>query len=122
MTIPVCLLLIVRRVPVSSPNLNLTAPIDLEQLLTSLLPKIKDAVRWSYLRYQHRIRRDELDDLSQQIILSLIEDNCRRLRLFNGQSSFESCVTLGVGTNTIYKRKQLLLLKLRRLVRNLPGH
>jgi RNA polymerase sigma factor (sigma-70 family) len=75
---------------VSLPTLNPHAPIDLDQLVAILLPNINDAVRWAYLRYQGRIREDELDDLSQQIILILIEDNCRRFRSFNGQSSFKT--------------------------------
>jgi RNA polymerase sigma-70 factor, ECF subfamily len=75
---------------VSSPTLNPHAPIDLGQLVAILLPHINDAVRWAYLRYQDRIREDELDDLSQQIIILLIEDNCRRFRSFNGQSSFKT--------------------------------
>jgi RNA polymerase sigma factor (sigma-70 family) len=75
---------------VPSSNQDSTAPIDLEEILITLLPKINDAVRWLHLRYKDRIRQDELDDLSQQIILLLIEDNCRRLRSFNGQSSFRT--------------------------------
>jgi RNA polymerase sigma factor (sigma-70 family) len=72
------------------PNLNPTAPIDLEQLVAIVLPSIDDAIRWAYLRYQGRICQNELDDLSQQIILSLLEDNCRRFRSFNGRSSFKT--------------------------------
>ena len=72
------------------PNLDPTTPINLEQLVPALLPDIYDAVRWAYLRYQGRICQDEFDDLSQQIILMLIEDNCRRLRSFNYQASFKT--------------------------------
>ena len=64
-----------RKESVPSPHLKSTAPIDLEHLVTILLPDIKDAVRWTYLRYHGRICLDELDDISQQIILTLIEDN-----------------------------------------------
>ena len=67
----------------SLPNLNPTAPVDLEHLLAD----VYEAVRWACLRYQGRVRRDELDDLSQQIILKLIEDNCRRLHSFRHNSS-----------------------------------
>jgi RNA polymerase sigma factor (sigma-70 family) len=67
---------------VSLPDLNPTAPVDLEQLL----PDVYEAVRWACLRYRGRIRRDELDDFSQQIILELIEDDCRRLHSFKGHS------------------------------------
>ena len=54
--------------------------------LELLLPDVYEAVRWACLRYRGRVRRDELDDLSQQIILELIEDNCRRLHSFKGHS------------------------------------
>jgi len=67
---------------VSLPNLNPTAPIDLEQLL----PDVYEAVQWACLRYRGRIRRDELDDFSQQIILKLFEDDCRLLHSFKRHS------------------------------------
>jgi DNA-directed RNA polymerase specialized sigma24 family protein len=67
---------------VSLPNLNPTAPVDLEQLL----PEVYEAVQWVCLRYRGRIRRDELDDFSQQIILKLFEDDCRRLHSFKRHS------------------------------------
>jgi RNA polymerase sigma factor (sigma-70 family) len=73
-----------------SPNLNTTAPIDLEQLVTTLLPKINYALCWAYPKYKDRIRRDELDDLSQQIFLLLIDNSCRWLLSFDGQSSFNT--------------------------------
>jgi RNA polymerase sigma factor (sigma-70 family) len=71
-------------------TLNPIAPIDLERLVEILLPDVNDAVRWASLRYQGGICQDELDDLSQQIILTLIEDHCRRFRSFSGQSSFKT--------------------------------
>jgi RNA polymerase sigma factor (sigma-70 family) len=54
--------------------------------LEQLLRDVYEAVQWACLRYRGRVRRDELDDLSQQIILELIEDNCRRLHSFKGHS------------------------------------
>jgi RNA polymerase sigma factor (sigma-70 family) len=71
---------------VSLPDLNPPAPIDLEQLVVD----VYEAVQWACLRYRDRVRRDELDDFSQQIILKLIEDDCRRLRLFNYNFSFKT--------------------------------
>jgi RNA polymerase sigma factor (sigma-70 family) len=71
---------------VSLPNLNPTAPIDLERLGAD----VYEAVRWTCLQYRGRIRQDELDDFSQQIILKLMEDNCRRLRLFNYNFSLKT--------------------------------
>jgi RNA polymerase sigma factor (sigma-70 family) len=67
---------------VSLPDLNPTAPVDLEQLL----PDVYEAVQWACIRYWGRVRRDELDDFSQQIILKLFEDDCRRLHSFKGHS------------------------------------
>jgi len=64
------------------PYLNPTAPIDLEQLLHN----VYEAVQWAFLRYRGRVRRDELDDFSQQIILKLFEDDCRRLHSFKRYS------------------------------------
>ena len=71
---------------VSLPDCNSTAPIDLEQLLHD----VYEAVRWACLRYRGRIRRDELDDFSQQIILELIKDDCRRLHSFKRRSSLKT--------------------------------
>lgn len=74
----------------SLPSLNLTVPIDPEQLLKFLLPKINDAVCWFYQKNKERICWEEFDDLIQQIKLMLIDDNCRQLRSFNGQYSFKT--------------------------------
>ena len=71
-------------------DLELTAPIDLEQLVPILLPIIYEAVRWAYLRYRYRICQVELDDLSQQIVLMLIKDDWHLLRSFKRHSSFKS--------------------------------
>jgi RNA polymerase sigma factor (sigma-70 family) len=109
-----CSLLIARQIELEGsealPTLNPTTSIDLEQLVAILLPNINDAVRWAYLRYQGRICLDELDDLSQQIILMLIENNCRRVRSFSGQSSFKTWLQ-AVVNHHIYKyvslRKQI---------------
>ena len=68
------------------PNPNPTAPIDLERLGAD----VYEAARWACLQYRGRIRQDELDDFSQQIILKLIEYDCRRLRLFNHNFSLKT--------------------------------
>jgi RNA polymerase sigma factor (sigma-70 family) len=70
----------------SLPDLNPTAPIELEQLVID----VYEAVQWACIRYRGRIRRDELDDFSQLIILKLIEDDCRRLHSFKLNSSFKT--------------------------------
>jgi len=82
---------------VSLPNLNPTAPVDLEQLL----PDVYEAVEWACLRCRGRVRRDELDDLSQQIILKLLEDDCRRLHSFKRHSLPKTWLQRVVG-NHIY--------------------
>jgi RNA polymerase sigma factor (sigma-70 family) len=69
---------------VSLPDFNPPVPIDLEQLIAN----VYEAVQWACVRYQGCVRRDELDDFSQQIILKLIEDDCRRLQLFNHKFAF----------------------------------
>ena len=71
---------------VSLPDFNPTAHIDFEQLVAD----VYEAVRWACIRYRGRIRRDELDDFSQLIILKLIEDDCRRLHSFKLHSSFKT--------------------------------
>jgi RNA polymerase sigma factor (sigma-70 family) len=89
---------------VSLPDFNPTAPMDLEQLVVD----VYEAVRWACLRYRGRIRRDELDDFSQQIILKLIEDDCRRLRSFNCNFSFKTWLQRVVDHHVymcLYRRK-----------------
>ncbi len=89
----------------SLPNLNPTAPVDLVQLL----PDVYEAVQWACLRYRGRIRRDELDDFSQQIILKLLEDDCRRLHSFKGHSLPKTWLQRVVDNhiyNYIYQRRQ----------------
>jgi RNA polymerase sigma factor (sigma-70 family) len=90
---------------VSLPDLNPTAPIDLEHLVAD----VREAVQWACLRYGARIRQDELDDFSQQIILKLIENDCRRLRLFNHNFSFKTWLQAVVNNHVckcLRQRKQ----------------
>ena len=92
-----------------SPSLNLNAPIDLEQFLAFLLPKINDAVWWFYQKNKDRVFWEELDDLAQQIKLMLIDDNCRQLCSFNDQYSFKTWLQLVVDNhinNYLNSRKQ----------------
>jgi RNA polymerase sigma factor (sigma-70 family) len=83
---------------VSLPDSNPPAPIDLEQLL----PDVYEAVQWACLRYRGRVLKDELDDFSQQVILKLIEDDCRRLRSFNYNFSLKTWLQ-AVVSHHIYK-------------------
>ena len=90
-------------------NFNPTAPIDLEKLVIIILPDIYKAVRWACLRYQDRVRKNEFDDISQQVILELIEDNCHRLSSFKCQSSLKTWLQAVVNHcayKYFYRRKQ----------------
>jgi RNA polymerase sigma factor (sigma-70 family) len=85
---------------VSSQNFNPAATIDLENLVAICLPDIYEAVRWACLRCQGRIRQDELDHLSQQIVLKLIKDDCRLLRSFKRNSLFKTWLQAIVNRHT----------------------
>jgi RNA polymerase sigma factor (sigma-70 family) len=94
---------------VSLQNINPTAPSDLEKLVAILLPDIYGAVRWACLRYLGGVHDDEIDDLSQQIVLKLIEDGCRRLQSFEHHSSFKTWLQRVVNHHVckyIYRRKR----------------
>ncbi|HEY9432030.1 MAG TPA: sigma-70 family RNA polymerase sigma factor [Blastocatellia bacterium] len=81
------------------PNLNPTTHVDSKQLVAY----VQEAVQWACLRYRRRVRQDELDDFAQQIILKLIEDDCRRLRLFNRNFAFKTWLQ-AVVNHHVYKR------------------
>ena len=89
-------------VSVSLPGFNPPAPIDLKRLVAFHLPDIYGAVRWACLRYQGGVREDEIDDFSQQVILKLIEDDCRRLHSFKRHSSFKTWLQ-AVVNHHVYK-------------------
>jgi RNA polymerase sigma factor (sigma-70 family) len=94
---------------VSLPNLNPAAPIDPEKLVAILLPDVYGAVRWACLRYLGVVHDDEIDDLSQQVILKLIEDSCRRLYSFEHHSSFKTWLQIVVNHHVckyLYGRKR----------------
>jgi RNA polymerase sigma factor (sigma-70 family) len=93
---------------VSLPDLNHTV-IDLEKLVAILLPDVYGAVRWACLRYVGCVQDDEIDDLSQQVILNLIEDGCRRLHSFKHDSSFKTWLQIVVNHHVckyLYRRKR----------------
>jgi RNA polymerase sigma factor (sigma-70 family) len=86
------------------PNLNPIVSIDSKQLAVD----VQEAVGWACLRYQGSVRRDEVEDFSQQIFLKLIEDDCRRLRLFNHNFSFKTWLQRVVDHHVfkcLYRRK-----------------
>lgn len=89
----------------SLPDFIPTMPIDLEQLLHD----VYEAVQWACLTYNGCVRRDELDDFSQQIILKLIEDDCRRLHSFKRHSSLKTWLQRVVDNHIyscLYRRRQ----------------
>jgi len=88
---------------VSLPKLDPTAPIDMEKLVAIHLPDILSAVRWACLHYQSGVSEEDIDDISQQIILILIEDGCRRLHSFKRHSSFKTWLQ-PVVNHHVYKR------------------
>lgn len=93
----------------SLPKLNPTAPGDLEELVAMLLPDVYCAVRWACLRHLGVVRDDEIDDLSQQVTLNLIEDGCRRLHSFEHHSSFKTWLQIVVNHHVckyLYGRKR----------------
>jgi RNA polymerase sigma factor (sigma-70 family) len=96
----------------SSQNLKSTQSTGLSNLelyAETLLPSVANAVRMTYVRYRNPICLEELDDLSQEIILRLLEDNCRRLASFKGQSSFDTWLQIVVNhhiSNYLQRRRQ----------------
>ena len=75
-----------------------------------LLPDVYCAVRWACLRYLGDVHDDEIDDLSQQVILKLIEDGCRRLHSFEHHSSFKTWLQIVVNHHVckyLYRRKRV---------------
>lgn len=63
---------------------------DLQQLIESILPEIRNSVQLACLIYKHSASEDEIDDLYQGVVLLLIEDDYRRLRSFSCRSSLKT--------------------------------
>ncbi|MFL6212475.1 MAG: RNA polymerase sigma factor [Blastocatellia bacterium] len=63
---------------------------NLEQMIESILPEIRNSVWLACSFYKYRASRDEVDDLCQEITLFLIEDGYRRLRSFDHRSSVKT--------------------------------
>ncbi len=74
---------------------------DLRQAIESLLPEILIAVHTSFRRYHHRSAKEEIDDLCQQVVVSLMEDDFRRLRSFCHASSRRTWLTVVVRNHVI---------------------
>jgi RNA polymerase sigma factor (sigma-70 family) len=56
-------------------------------LLDSFLPQISIAVRWAYHRYNRIPDQGAIDDLTQEITLLLIQNDCHALRSFEHRST-----------------------------------
>jgi RNA polymerase sigma factor (sigma-70 family) len=63
---------------------------DSEERLEAILPEIIDAVRLSFCIHRRWPTRDETDELSQQILLLLIDSDQRRLRSFGRRASLRT--------------------------------
>lgn len=72
----------------STDSLNQTAQSELDQLIEPLPSLIPAAVRRACLRFHYQVSADKVADLSQQIIVQLMEQDSRRLRSFAQKSSF----------------------------------
>jgi RNA polymerase sigma factor (sigma-70 family) len=60
---------------------------DYAQIVTSLLPEIRNAVSVACMSHRHNARRDEIEDLCQQTLLMLIQADYRCLRSFDERKS-----------------------------------
>jgi RNA polymerase sigma factor (sigma-70 family) len=63
---------------------------DAKQLVVGLSPKVPKAVRYACRFYGHDPNWAEVEDLSQDVLVKLIDDNCRRMRSFANFSSIET--------------------------------
>jgi len=63
---------------------------DVKQLVVGLSPKVPKAVRYACRFYGHDPNWAEVEDLSQDVLVKLIDDNCRRMRSFANFSSIET--------------------------------
>jgi|GEM_PF-3861533 len=61
---------------------NLTPP-DQMQLVEMCLPQVQASVRRACRKYYYQAAREEVDDFSQEILLSLLEQSARRLRSYD---------------------------------------
>lgn len=73
-----------------STNSNLANGSDYENTVMKMLPEIRNSVHLVCLPHKHKADREEINDICQQIVLLLIEDDHRRLRLFKQRSSIET--------------------------------
>jgi RNA polymerase sigma-19 factor, ECF subfamily len=60
---------------------------DVELLIIKLSPEVSKAVRHAY---RHPTNPNEIEDITQDVLLKLIEDDYRRLRSFDGRSKIET--------------------------------
>jgi RNA polymerase sigma factor (sigma-70 family) len=72
--------------PNSTPDPDV---LDVELLIIKLSPKVSKAVRHVY---RHPTNSDEIEDITQDVLLLLIENDYRRLRTFTGRSKIETWI------------------------------
>ena len=62
---------------------------DVELLIIKLSPKVSKAVRHVY---RHPTNPDEIEDITQDVLILLIENDYRRLRTYAGRSKIETWI------------------------------
>lgn len=61
--------------------------VDLAKLIQDSVPLIRQSTVLAFKHYNYATSQDEISDICQQIILQLIEDHYRRLRLFDSRKA-----------------------------------
>jgi RNA polymerase sigma factor (sigma-70 family) len=61
-----------------------------EELFAQAEPLFNNAVRFAFLKYQHRPSTEDVGRLRQRLSMHLLEDNYRRLRTYNQQAKLET--------------------------------
>ena len=64
--------------------------LDRDYLVQELLAQILNVVSFTCHHYGYQADKGEMEDLCQDTILFLIDQDCRRLRLFRHESSFKT--------------------------------
>jgi len=87
---------------------------DLAKLIQDSVPLIRQSTVLAFKYYNYATNEDEISDICQQIILRLIEDHYRRLRLFDSSKAslptwLKSVARHHISNYILRKRKTLSL-------------
>jgi hypothetical protein len=111
------------------PAVEQLVSMDIERLIVEITPILKTAIRQACRRYHYSPGWDEIEDLSQGIILGLIKNNYRRLRLYDQQHSLQTWLAV-IARHYIYmkiqpasvrRRKYILIKEVQRRLGELDG-